>query len=1771
MKKIAIIGISCLFPEAKTPQEFYQNLLDEKDSISSATKAQMGVEPTTYYHKKKGIQDRYYNLKGGYINDFKFEAEGFHLSTQELIHLDDLHKWSLYVAKEALADAGYLGQKKALERCGLLLGNLSFPTKSSNKRFLPLYNQLLEKNLQNIPKLENLSLMDNQAKDGLNFDDSCPEKLVCRALTLSGPSFTLDAACATSLYAIKLACDYLNDKRADLMLAGAVSAGDPFFIKMGFSTFQAFPENGISAPFDQASKGLFAGEGAGLLLLKRYEDAVADGDQIHACISGIGLSNDGSGKFILNPDSKGQIKAFERAYNGCEVTPADVSYLECHATGTPVGDKVELESIEKFFYQSGTKPLLGSVKSNIGHLLTAAGMSSIIKIILSMAHKNIPATIKISSPLTSPQRKIKSSDFVRKSQPWPSSTSILYAAVNSFGFGGTNAHLILEKEEVITPPAKDPQKRKKSPLAIIGMEANFGKIHNLREFEQIIHQGKIQKTTIPPGRWKGLESQLNSGNITQFQGSFPTEGAFMDKFQFDFFRYKIPPAEDDPLLIQQLLMLDVASLALENARVVSGSNTAVIIAMTRDNSIHQMRGRIELEQLISQALKDSDIQLSQELKSKLIATAKNSLQNQVGINQFTSFIGNLIASRISSRWNFSGPSFTLNSGENSAYQALEIAQMMLTNNEVGTVIVGGVDLAGNMEEFLEPAIEEGFKGEGAGALVLTKLQDAKKQSCYAVLDDLSNSPHTDQNGLTNLLKSSGKSAEEIGYLELSGSNCWDSAQISAFANFFPRQNSVALGCVHHLIGHCKIASGIASVIKTALCLDHRYLPGTAFKQQELKIESPSLYQLPYSKTWLSEDGQSKRFALVSGVDQAGAVAHVLLSESRQTGRLPLITSTRREHTLFIINDTSEKHLIVRLQKLKKDIEINGDLQQLAAQYYKTSKITDKDYTIAIIGNSKQKLSLEIDSALTKLPACIQNGVEWKTPIGSYFSPKPLGKTGKVALVFPGAFTSYLGMESELFHIFPQLFDLIPSYTTNPETMFCDRLIHPRAWQNITHETLKKLEYDLLNNTPAMFESGINSTILNTSVLRDIFSLRVDAAFGYSMGEVSMLFALKVWASTDEMSYKVHNNPLFRERLAGQMKLAREAWGIPDWDKKKQTPIWLAYSLKLPVEQVATAVEKEERVFQIIINTAEESVIAGYPTDCQRVIAKLNCPFMAVHIGDIVHCKLVRAEYDQVKNLNTLPVHLIPDIDLYTTTSGQKIEQVTSEQLGKNIAEMYCKKADFSALVKNTYRDGVSIFVEMGPRGACGGMIESILKDKDFTTVTLHKKGGNQYHNILRAMAKLSSHRIPLDLSALFIDPILTKNSSKNLIKELPLGGINTVQSIQTTGSKLKFEAVTKKTLFNEQDISEFATGSITKCFGTRYNIYQGRQSPRTPNGDLQLISRVIELHGTPGEHKKTSSLISEFDLPANAWYYQQNTYPTLPYSILMEIALQPCGFLSTYMGCTLIYPDVDLNFRNLDSTAKLYKIPNLRGRTVTATSKLINTVASAQTIIVIFDYALSIDGEIFYEGNTCFGYFSNNALKEQVGLDKGLEILPWHKQQNLNLADLCEYDFNLKKHQQKFYNAKPEQPYFKLAGGQLDYLARVTLVKNGGEYGLGYIYAEKDIDPESWFFPCHFYKDPVMPGSLGVEAMLQSIRTFALEEGLGAGFRSPHFECATGQTIWKYRGQMIPTNKLMYLETHIKNIKNQGEQIVIKGDSSLWRDGIRIYEVKDLAVAIKEA
>lgn len=1878
--QIAIIGVSCLFPGAATPDQFWQNLIQGINTTSAATVEQFGADPALYLDAQRRHHDTTYFQRGGYIRDFR--AYGLPAS------LDSVFQWSLYVAREALQDSGYLNRADILQKTGLIMGNLSFPTRLSHQLIAPLYDEPLQEAVSALldadivfprPTINEVDLI-NALISGQ------PASVVAGMLGLGATHFALDAACASSLYAVGLACDYLASGKTDLMLAGAVSAADPLFVNMGFTHFGAYPDQTESRPLDGTSGGLISGEGAGMFVLKRYADARRDGDQIYAVISGVGLANDGRGKHPLTPNPRGQILALQRAYASGNVDPAQVQYIECHASGTPLGDKTEINSLDEFFGGRGTAPLIGSVKSNVGHMLTAAGMGSMLKVILSMKYGQFPATVNIQQPLTSQNRTFGAEQIVTRSTPW--SASPKKAGVNAFGFGGVSAHLILhEPSDEALPEPRSHIQPSAVRMAIVGMDAHFGDMIGLDDFAQTIYDGKQHFKLLPPKRWKGM-----------YDSEAP-QGAYIDAFEMDFLRFKFPPKEEDQPIAQQLLLLKVADQAVRDAGLHEGSNVAVIVALGTELSLHQYRGRLDLSWQIRDGLARAGVELQPAQLTALENITKDAINPPAQVNQYTGAIGNIVSSRVSAHWNFSGPAFTLSSEENSTFKALEIAQLLLADDSLDAVVVGAVDLAGGVENVLvrremhpinSGAATLSFDqqsngwqvGEGAGAVVLKRADRMRPADrVYAYLDAVAlvqgtapASAETIQQAAEIALNQAEITPEAIGYLEAhaSGFTDQDTAEITGLTSVYRASGdelTTALGSIKANIGHTFAASGMASLIKTALTLYQRVIPVTpnwsAPKQPETWQGTP-FYVAPESRTWLSN---TRRYAAVSGLGVDGTAAHLILSEgSHDTGHDYL---KRQPLKLFLVDADNKPGIIGRLGQLESALAEGTPLHILATRAFNVYK--NKVYVLALVAKDREGLQKEIDAAKKSLANVIDAGGEWQTPAGSYFTAQPVGQHGKVAFVYPGAFNSYPGLGQDWLRLFPSAHDHLLTITTNPVTTVGDHALYQRSLATPSRAEVRAFRSILADDQTAMMESGTTFSVLYTHVMREVFKIAPAAAFGYSLGEGSMFWGMGVWQDGDAASVRFHNTNLFETRLYGRKEAVREMWGLPD---NAPDDFWASYVLTAPLDDIAAAVEQEPRVYLTHINTPTEAVIAGEPAACERIIALLKCNSLKAPFGVVIHNEAMLSEFNEFYHLHRNPVNADqPGISFYSAADYAPVK-LDTDSIARNIARVTCKTVDFPRLIDRVYQDGARIFIELGPGSTCARWISDTLGKQPHLSVSIDNLRSDDHTALIKLLARLASHRVPADFSPLYAALPDENTDRKSLFKTITLGGERIQDVILSEANRRKFagaatrvapqptavlqavaaphpveipavvpimpqpEAVgaqraasaiasnpptptqqvrhmtenpisnlqnrlaglrdlastiqaqlqnpgsapapvaappapvkpvapvalnrfmPKPPIFDTWKIDQFARFRIADCFGEEYAIYDHKRAPRIPNTDLMYVSRAVEINATRLITKPGSSMVMEYDVPAEMWFYQDNSYPFTPYSILMEMALQPCGFLSAYMGPTFDFADIDFYFRNLDGVGKLTKDVDLRGRTLTNRVELVSSTTLQGIIIQKYLFDMTLDGESFYSGNSTFGYFTMQALSSQAGLDMGKPPARWHEA-NPGAAYLTVPGNRP--------NPPAGQSFFELPRDQLAFLDEAQISLNGGKAGLGYVWGTTKVHPSNWFFKCHFHQDPVMPGSLGLEAVTQAIQAFAIQSNLGADFKQPRFAQAENHSmIWKYRGQVLSDSNQVNVEVNITAIERQGDRLVVKADASLWKGELRIYEFKQVAIAITE-
>jgi len=458
---VAIIGMGCFFPKSPGVKEYWRLISRGEDGITEIPETHWSTED--YFDKDPKKADHTYCKRGGFISELSFDPAEFGIPPNSIEATDTSQLLSLMAAKIAIEDAGYGdGNDRSFDRdrTSVILGitgtqELVIPL--SSRLGFPKWRRALKDAGVSYETTERV--IDKISDSYVSWqENSFPGLLgnvvagrICNRLGLGGTNCVVDAACASSMSAIHLSLMELISGKSDMVITGGVDTLNDIFMYMCFSKTHILSPTGDARPFSKDADGTVLGEGVGLLVLKRLEDAKKDGDRIYAVIKALGTSSDGRSQSIYAPKPEGQAKSLQTAYRNSDIDPATVRLIEAHGTGTIVGDMVEFKALRQVFsesYDNVNKCALGSVKSMIGHTKAAAGAAGLIKSALSLYNKVLPPTLKAENP--DPDLNIDKSPFYLNTdtRPWIADKEHpRRSGVSSFGFGGSNFHVVLEEYE----------------------------------------------------------------------------------------------------------------------------------------------------------------------------------------------------------------------------------------------------------------------------------------------------------------------------------------------------------------------------------------------------------------------------------------------------------------------------------------------------------------------------------------------------------------------------------------------------------------------------------------------------------------------------------------------------------------------------------------------------------------------------------------------------------------------------------------------------------------------------------------------------------------------------------------------------------------------------------------------------------------------------------------------------------------------------------------------------------------------------------------------------------------------------------------------------------------------------------------------------------------------------------------------------------------------------------------------------------------------------
>ncbi len=1798
---IAIVGRACVLPGAMSPEELWRAVSSGTDLVTAVDEHRWGVDrEAVVCGPDDDSRDRTWSDRGGYVRGFDevFDPDGFAIPAAEIAGLDPVFTWTLHTAREALRDAGHLDSDA--QRFGAVFGNLSFPSAG-----MAAFTQAVW--ARDVADAGSAAI---DATDARNRHHSgLPALLLERALELGQGAFALDAACASSLYAIGLACDRLHDGVADLMLAGAVNCADDLFIHEGFTALQALSRTGRTQPFHADADGLVPAEGCGFLALRRLDDAVRDGDTIHGIIRGVGLSNDGRGKGMLVPSASGQAVAMAAALGVAGLDATDISLLECHATGTPVGDRIEIESSASVYGDCVDLPI-GSLKSNTGHLITAAGVAGVIKVIEAMRHEVRPPTLHADRPLDA----IADSPFriLRAAEPWDRSATtdgVLRAGVSAFGFGGNNAHLVLEEPAsataLIEQTRTDPDSVDPVPVAIVSIGVTAASAVGRHAFTDALLTGT------------GCLDEHGNGTMPEVE--LPLTGL------------KFPPNDLRSALGQQLAVLRVTDEAVAGCAPTVADRTGVYVGMGTDPDAARFGVRWRISRLAEQ-IDRSDEWMDAALES--VAPVLDS----AGV---LGTMPNLVANRINSQYGFSGPSFTVSSEEHSGIDALRLAVRALQAGDLDAALVGAVDLScnpvhGAAREILSTG-ETPPPGDAAVMLILKRADDAQRD------------------GDTIHAMVTAGPAEAIGNADDDPSVRGDLDLVAG------RTDSI----VSRLFGHAHAASGLLHVAAAAIALRHRTGPAG----------TPILASNPATGSTLPR-GAGPRTATI-GVEAMDGVAKEAVWLAEAT-----------DHPAPSRVDAPRLHVFA-----------GPDADAVLADLEAGHESTDGPARLVIVADDGAQFESRAERARLHIAAGKPAGT------GVHFRSEPL--LGEMAFVFTAGGAAYNGMGRQLLAALPEI--TTPNSTEFPLRDVAGWVFDPEHVPNPT---------DFLWGTALISQAHVQ-------VSRGILGLRPQASIGYSSGETNSLFAFGAWTDMDAMRAEIEASGMLEREIGVEFTAVARAWGVESAD-------WSLWNVLAPLDEVRAAIADEDRVHLTIINTVRDVVIGGDSAACDRVvdaIGRQRCrPVdynLACHVPEVA-----AAFHQQWVDVHTRTVTPVDGVRFYSNGAGGSYE-ISRERCAEVITRQAEHTVDFPTTIRAAHADGVRIFVEHGPAGACTNFIQQILGEHDIVAVHLDRRD-RDIEQLFEVAAALVSAGVEVDHAALtarlarrddrrpdhdgptltfpvhprpwrpvapdiertptpapalqqmtpapvlpsvfaHVDATPTRHEPEPatepaVVSPLPrvegavvddptadataavhgqmasvaalhrrfldqqsavhqhflaqraiaLGaladmpravdeGAPAAPSAAATPSDTPLapspapaappigvpaelatlEAVTSELVaptgpaWDKQELEIHSSGRISELFGPMFEPQDEYTIQcRMPEPPLLLADRVTGMVAEAGV-LGTGTIWTETDVVADAWYLHDGYMPA---GFMIESG-QADLMLISYMGIDLLTRG-ERSYRLLGCTLTYHGDLPSPGETLEYEIRITGHAQHGDIRLFFFEYDCTVDGEPrLTVRDAQAGFFTAAELDDALGLvwtpESGRRALASDARVDPPAVVCTRTSFD-RSAVVAFSEGRTFEcfgPGFEWAethtrspriqaGDQLFIDEVVEFDPTGGPWGRGFMRCESDVADDAWFFDGHFKNDPCMPGNFMVEACIEAMSIYLAALGHTLRADGWRFQPLPDQPFeLKCRGEINPQTSRVAYELHVEEI-HSGPHPTIICDVVGFVDGAAAFHAHRVGVEL---
>jgi PfaB family protein len=1783
---IAIIGQGCVLPGCFTPEALWTMVVENRVNIRDADSKDWRVDMEKVIAAPEEVplnKNKAWHNKGGYVKGFEdvFDVSAYTLDADIIEGLDSVFKWSFHSAHAALKNAGYLGHE-ITKRTGLIMGNLSYPTRSFSKYFEEQYLVKLFPEWKNPVK----------PTEAVNrFMSGLPAILTAKAVGLQGDAFALDAACASSLYALKLACDKLHDGQEDMMLVGGVCASDQLFLHVGFTALNALSPTGQSRPFNSEANGLIPAEGAGFIVIKRLKDAVAAGDNILGVVRGIGLSNDGKQGGFLSPSQSGQVRSMNSALASSGIHPKDVSYIECHATGTSGGDSVEIKSMQDVYGKTSAIHL-SSLKGNIGHTITASGIGSIIKVLGAFRHRVLPPTPN-AFPLN--DSLIQSGFSVGEAAVKWESKNNRVAGISNFGFGGNNAHIIIEEWNPKSKYTVAKASTRKPKVAIVAVEIQTDKYANAGEFLT--------------GLMKSHASEYKNENVV-----------------FDAKGLSSPPSDLKFALSQQLLILQTTQQVLAQGVKLDGDTTGVFIGMGADCEINRYGFRKRLGELLENGgvgPDKYDIDNAEEAISPIL--------NAAGV---LGTMPNIPANRINNHFDLSGLGFTISCEELSGVKALEIAIKAIQNEELSTAIVGAVDISDEMmnRAALSDVLDINLPMTNAAVVLILKDHDkavADGDIIYATISAERKSEEIyslDKNWLLS----------QVGYSHAS-SGLLDVATAALF--------------VRHRLKLDESNTGIVPVLENADGFAYEVNATSLFGgHSNVMLCSEPIKDLAARTT------ASLQIHCYSGSDRDALVKAVQENTYSQDGahRLGIVSTTTgldqyRHQALQLLQKEQAPTGWITPFMHYRHTKVEGEMAFVftgaASAYPKMGKELLQEFPGLVDGLKPYcknpgfagEWIFEKESSKAFLPFYQLAGSSLMCQVHAGFTKHVLGLKPHAAFGLSSGETNSmfaLGVWEDM----DALLEEIDRSELYHSALGVDFNSVKEYWELAQDEEMNWENWRVLAPVEKVREliskeGRVYLTIVNTkddcviggdseACARILRSVGMDKAMPLHH-DIAVhcapvkpfetiwrkLHTRKVNTVSDVRFYSNYLDGVYSptsdtvaDALTGQALQAIDFPRIVEKAYNDGVRVFVEHGPRNSLTVAIREILKDKEIVCVSLDKFGQSGVvealrasaelwcAGVSVDLQKLSAKASAataPVMQIKFPIRKEEITVKKIITPMSNNNiTVPfsnssAYVMERAPAIAVTKRNAHDTVSRQQLAREVLEDISGEKQFHIRDSELSHDPItSLLLQQHAimTTAHESFLQTQLKaQEDYVSLMRNMMSnlmtagdGQEIHtdNYVHSEDVYSAPETHVN-----IDRIATHSEIDSSIAQKQE---RTAPPRQVTENEKIEELQGPK--FSRKQLETLASGKISSVFGSLFEKQdQYDVQVRMPEPPLLLCDRVTGIKGEPGT-LGLGTIWTETDVTDTSWYLHNHRMPP---GIFIE-AGQADLLLISYLGIDFQNKG-ERAYRLLGCELKFYGELPKPGDTLKYEINVDGYAKSGETTLFFFHYDCHIDGKVRISvRNGQAGFFTRQELDESKGVI-------WE-------ADAANYggagDWSMDNATKKTsFTAEEVEAYTvgdmvacfgdelawtkthtrspRSQAGYQNFIKQVTVFDlKGGPAKRGYLRSDTIVSPDDWYFDGHFKNDPCMPGTLMADACLQMMAFYMVGAGLTTTRDGWRFEPVTEEK-YKFicRGQVIPSSKNLTYEIFVDEIVD-GEYPTLYAHVLTTVDGTKAFLCERLGLRL---